>query len=227
MEAVLSAIYAAYGAGWDAADGVDARRRALTGEAIWLARLAVRLVPDEPEAEGLLALMLYCEARSKARRGADGMFIPLSCQDPKLWSVSMIRAAEAALSRAADGGRLGRYQLEAAIQSMHAQRGVTGAVPWNEMARLYEGLVRIAPTVGACVGRAAAVAKAAGPSAGLHLLNAMDPVDCAAYQPYWVVRASLLKEIGAEAEAGAARQIAVGLTEDPSVRAYLLSLKDR
>lgn len=222
LEAVLTAIYAAYGTGWEAADGADTRRRALTGEAIWLARLAVHLAPNEPEAKGLLALMLHCEARAGARRGADGAFIPLSQQDPALWSVPMIREAEAALSEAARLGRLGRYQLEAAIQSLHAQRGVTGVVPWTEMARLYEGLVRIAPTVGAEVGRAVAVAKAAGPAAGLELLSEVDAAVGAAYQPYWVARAALLEEMGARTEAADARRVAIGLTEDPSVRAYLL-----
>ena len=118
---MLDAIYAAYGSGWEDAAGTDARRKGLTAEAIWLARLLATLLPAEPEARGLLALMLYCEARAPARRDAVGAFVPLSEQDPGLWSRELILEAERELPRPRLG-RPGRFQLEAAIQSVHCQR---------------------------------------------------------------------------------------------------------
>jgi predicted RNA polymerase sigma factor len=223
VEAVLSAIYAAYGSGWDDLDGADARRSGLTEEAIWLARLVVGLAPDEPEARGLLALMLYCEARRPARRTPEGQFIPLSDQDPALWSRSMIIEAEEVLGQAATQRRLGRFQLEAAIQSVHVQRPYRQVMPWAEIAQLYEGLVRICPTMGALVGRAAAVAEAIGPDPGLALLDDIPADRSAGYQPYWALRAHLARRCGDPDQANRALARAIGLTEDPSVRAFLLA----
>lgn len=225
LDAVLSAIYAAYGTGWDNLDGADARRGDLIGEALWLARLLVALAPTEPEPKGLLALILHCEARRAARKDAQGRFVPLSEQDARLWDSARIREAEGMLTQAARAGRIGRFQLEAAIQSVHAQRAVTGRIPWEELARLYEGLVRIAPTIGALVGRAAAIAEARGPTVGLDSLGEIpeDAVD--RYQPYWVLRAHLLARMGEGDTARSARARAIGLTEDVSVRAFLLNLQ--
>jgi RNA polymerase sigma-70 factor (ECF subfamily) len=98
----------------------------LTGEAIWLARLVVEQLPDEPEPKGLLALMLYCSARRQARRDGDGRFVPLDRQDARLWDRNRIIEAESLLTAAARAGRFGRYQCEAAIQSVHIQRPITG-----------------------------------------------------------------------------------------------------
>ena len=171
LEAVLDAIYAAYGSGWEDAAGADARRKGLAEETIWLARLVTALLPGEPEARGLLALMLYCELRSAARRSPAGAFVPLSEQNPALWSRTMIVEAERELAAAGAGGRPGRYQLEAAIQSVHVQRGVTGRTNWEAVAMLYGGLVAICPTIGALVGRAAAIGEAHGPEYGLAALG--------------------------------------------------------
>ncbi len=221
LDAVLSAIYAAYGAGWDGIDGADRRLSGLAEEALWLARLTAGLAPNDPEASGLLALILHCEARRAARRGPAGEFIPLSRQDPRLWRRDLIIEAERTLTAAAALGRIGRFQLEAAIQSLHAQRAVTGRLPAEELARLYEGLVRIAPAMGALVGRAAAVAEARDAAQGLTLLDAI-PADAAlAYQPYWALRAHLLDRLARPFEARQARTHALGLTEDPAVRAFL------
>ena len=125
LEAVLEAIYAAYTTGWDAVAGGDPRHKGLADEAIWLAQLCVQLLPDEPEARGLLALMLYCSSRYRARRTSTGDYVPLSEQDTTLWSQPMIHQAECELRNASTFGKLGRFQLEAAIQSVHAQRAVT------------------------------------------------------------------------------------------------------
>ena len=226
LDAVLSALYAAYGAGWDEVEGSDAPLGGLTGEAIWLARLVADLAPQEPEAHGLAALMLHCEARRPARRDAQGRFTPLSQQDPGLWSQPLIAEAETRLRTAASLSRLGRFQLEAAIQSMHAQRAVTGRMPWEELARLYEGLVLIAPSVGAKVGRAAALAEARGADAGLASLDAIDAPGARTYQPLWALRAHLLDRLGRRTDAQDARRIAIGLTENAAVRSFLQGLND-
>lgn len=113
---VLEAIYAAYGSGWDDFAGADPWRRGLTDEAIWLARVLLKLMLEEPEARGLLALMLYCEARRHARRAGDGGYVPLSEQDTSLWSMPLMEEAERILATAAGQNRSGRFQLEAAIQ---------------------------------------------------------------------------------------------------------------
>ncbi len=221
LEAVLSAVYAAYGTGWEDVAGADPRRRGLAEEAIWLARLLAELMPDEPEAKGLLALMLHCEARRPARRDRSGGYVPLSDQDVGLWSRAMIAEAEARLTEAAAQGRPGRYQIEAAIQSAHAMRLSTGRRNWDSIALLYETLAEIAPTVGALIGRAAALAEDRGAEAGLAALDAIDPDHVQAHQPYWAVRADLLSRIGRTGEADAAYDRAIGLSEDEAVRSFL------
>lgn len=222
LEAVLDAIYAAYGSGWEDAAGADARRKGLTEEAIWLAGLVVGLLPEEPEARGLLALMLYCEARASARRTSAGEFVPLSEQDPRSWDRSMIAAAERELATAGGLGRVGRYQLEAAIQSAHSQRGVIGATNWDAILMLYAGLVAASLTIGALAGRAAAIAEALGAAPGLAAVDALPAQTARAYQPYWALRAHLLARLGDPA-ARTAYATAIGLAEDPAVKAFLLA----
>ena len=221
LEAVLSAIYAAYGTGWEDVAGADPRRRGLAEEAIWLARLLADRMPDEPEAKGLLALMLYCEARRPARRDETGGYVPLSDQDVGLWSHPMIDEAERLLTTAATMGRAGRYQIEAAIQSAHAMRMTTGRNNWESIALLYETLAAISPTVGARIGRAAALAEDRGAAAGLEALDAIDPDLIRSHQPYWAVRADLLSRLGRAADADAAYDRAIGLSEDDAVRSFL------
>ncbi|HEY6391587.1 MAG TPA: DUF6596 domain-containing protein [Bryobacteraceae bacterium] len=222
LDAVLEAIYAAYGSGWDDVPGADARRKGLTSEAIYLGRLLLQLMPSQPEVQGLLALMLHCEARRCARRTASGEFVPLSEQDTALWSRETIAEAERLLCAASCAQRIGRFQLEAAIQSAHAQRAKTGETDWEAVALMYEGLVRIIPTVGALVGRAAAIAEARGAAAGWSLLEAIPREAVKAYQPYWALAAHLLSRVGRTAEAGDAYERAIGLCGDPAVREFLL-----
>jgi len=222
LDAVLEAIYAAYGSGWEDVAGSDPRRRGLAEEAIWLGRLVARLLPDEPEAQGLLALMLYCEARRAARRNAAGAYVPLGFQDLRRWSRPMIEEAEEVLAGAARLKAAGRFQLEAAIQSVHAQRVRTGETDWEAVTLLYEGLLRHAPTIGARVAHAAALGEARDAEAGLAALDAIPPDEVATYQPYWALRGHVLKALGRAAEAGEAYERAIGLSEDPAVRAFLL-----
>jgi predicted RNA polymerase sigma factor len=221
LDAVLEAIYAAYGSGWDDVAGADPRRKGLAAEAIDLGRLLLRLMPAEAEVRGLLALMLHCEARRDARRSATGEYVPLSEQDVARWSTVMIQEAEGCLSVAARAHRIGRFQLEAAIQSVHAQRARTGHTDWEAIALLYEGLVRLAPTIGAFVGRAAAVAEARDAAAGWTLLEAMPAESVKSYQPYWALAAHLLKRMRLFEEADAAYKRAIGLCEDPAMREFL------
>ena len=221
LDAVLEAIYAAYGTGWDDGAGADPRRSGLAEEAVWLGRLITRLLPDEPEALGLLALMLHCEARRAARRDVAGRYVPLSAQDTARWSEPMIEEAEATLAAAAEHGAPGRFQLEAAIQSAHAQRAVRGRTDWDAIALLYEGLLRIAPTLGARVGHAAALAEAKGADAGLAALAAIPAEAVATYQPYWALRAHLLAALARAGEARDSYARAIGLSEDPAVREFL------
>jgi len=222
LDAVLEAIYAAFGIGWDDMAGVDQRGRDLAEEAIWLARVLLHLVPGEAEVHGLLALMLHCEARRAARRGPDGRYVPLSEQDCRQWSLPLVEEAERHLDEASSRGRTGRFQLEAAIQSVHAERARSGGIEWNAIMMFYEQLIRISPTLGTRTGYAAAVAEARGAEAGLAALNAIDPDDISAYQPYWAVRAHLLQRLGKTPEALHAFDRAIGLTEDPAVRQFLL-----
>jgi RNA polymerase sigma-70 factor (ECF subfamily) len=223
---VLEAIYAAYGSGWEDVAGAEARREDLADEAIWLGRLVTRLLPDEPEAWGLLALMLHCEARRAARRDASGGYVPLGRQDVERWAWPMIEEAERTLLVAARAGVPGRFQLEAAIQSAHAQRGHTGRTDCDAIALLYEGLVRLAPTVGACVGRAAALAEASGAGPALAALDALPSTVVASYQPYWALRAHLLATLGRADEAAQAYTRAIGLSEDEAVRVFLAGKED-
>jgi RNA polymerase sigma-70 factor (ECF subfamily) len=222
LDAVLEAIYAAFGIGWDDMAGTDQRGRDLTEEAVWLARVLLQLMPDEPEVRGLLALMLHCEARRSARRGPRGQYVPLSEQNPKQWSLPLIEEAEWHLGAAAEHGRSGRFQLEAAIQSVHAERARGGRIDWAAIVFFYEALIRISPTLGTRTGYAAAIAEANGPQAGLAALDAIDSDLVSDYQPYWAARAHLLQWLGKRPEALAAYDRAIGLAEDPAVREFLL-----
>jgi len=218
---VLEAIYAAYTTGWESLMETASTHHALATEAVTLGRMLTHLMPREPEALGLLALILHCEARREARYTNDGKFVPLDQQDTALWSQSMIEEAEKHLRSAAAVKRMGRYQLEAAIQSVHASRAKTGRIDWKEIALLYEGLVRIAPGIGSLVGRAVAIAQAGEPAAGLAALQEI-PVDRTGnYQPYWAARGHLLQLRNRKDEAVEAFNRAASLTDDPALREYL------
>lgn len=221
LGAVLEAIYAAYTNAWEMLDGGDPRHQGLAEEAIWLARLCIQLMPQEPETRGLLALMLYCEARRAARRTANGAYIPLLQQDTRLWSQATIDEAEQELTQAATFKQLGRFQLEAAIQSIHAQRAVTQQVDWEALALLYEGLIQLSPTLGALVSHAAAIAEARGFQEGLTMLLSIPSEAIKNYQPYWALKAHLLSQLNHPLEAKSAYDRAIGLSEDGAIRQFL------
>ncbi|MDX2235209.1 MAG: DUF6596 domain-containing protein [Hyphomonadaceae bacterium] len=218
--AVLDAIYAAFAEGWIDAVGVDGERRTLAQEAIWLGRVLAHAAPKEPEALGLLSLMLHLEARRAARRDAEGAFVPLDEQDCALWDESLIVAAERALFSAAALRRPGRYQLEAAIQSAHAARRRTGSTDWAAVVGLYDALFALTQSPVARLNRAAALARAAGAPEALaaleDLAGALDD-----YQPYWALRAHLLQAVGRDAEAAAAYAEAIAREHDAAVVQFL------
>lgn len=222
LDAVLDAVYAAFAEGWSDPGGTDVVRRDLTEEAMFLARLVTELLPHEPEALGLLALMLHAEARRRARRRADGEYVPLAEQDPALWDSQMIDEAEALLLRASALGTIGRYQLEGALQSAHVDRCRTGRANWDEVVRIYDALFALAGSPVVAINRALAVAELHGASAGLEALEQVaSDARLAEYQPYWAARAELLVKAGASGEARQAYNIAIGLERDPAVRRFL------
>lgn len=226
LGAVLEAIYAAYGTGWEES-GHSQDSGELTAEALYLAGLVRQLSHDHPEALGLTALMGYCEARRPARRNQQGAYVPLSEQDPALWHLPGIAAAERALHQAAAARAPGRFQLEAAIQSALCTRAYGRPVEWAAIEHLYEGLVRLYPTIGALVGRAAVVAHRHGPTAGLAALAAVHPRQAATYQPYWAAKANFLALSGAADQAAAAYDRATSLCQDSAVQSWLTHQKSQ
>lgn len=222
LGAVLDAIYAAFSEGWIDAAGTDIVRRDLTEEVMFLAALVADLLPREPEALGLLALMLHAEARRHARRGPDREYVPLAQQDPAFWNQRMIKRAEALLLRASAMGAIGRYQLEGAIQSAHVSRRQTGRNNWAEVVQLYDALLAQSGSPVVAINRALALAEIQGPIAGLEAIqNVASDARLAEYQPYWAARAELLAKTGERSEAHDAFEIAIGLERDPAVRRFL------
>ena len=208
---VLNAIYAAFGEGWFGG-------ALLSEEAIWLARVLLSQMPDEPEALGLLSLMLHVEARRPARAPKGG-FVPTEQQDMSLWRADLQAEAERLLFRAAKQDRLGRFQLEAAIQSAHAARKQRGDVDWAEIVMLYDGLLTFHPSAVTQLNRAAAIARRDGAGRGLAELELIGSLK--SYQPYWALRADLLRQLDRSAESRAAYDEAIARERDPAVIRFL------
>jgi len=221
LPAVLDAIYAAFTRGWIG-------RKGHAEEAIWLAQCVVSLVPDSPEAKGLLALMLYLHARQDARRGPQGEYVPLDEQDVSQWDHEAINAAEALLHAANRSGPSGRYQIEAAIQSVHCSRRNGEAPNWQTIASLYDLLFALLPSPVVRLNRALARSHVEGAPRALEEVVALeqDP-RIESYQPYWAGRAQLAAEAGKREMAMEAYEVAAGLAQDPAVRAYLMRRRKR
>jgi RNA polymerase sigma-70 factor (ECF subfamily) len=221
LDTVLDAIYACFAEGWTDAAGTDIARRDLAEEAIFLGHLVNQLLPNDAEALGLLALMLHAEARRSARR-RKSEYIPLSEQDPNLWNCAMIAEAEALLLRASSLRSIGRYQLEAAIQSAHVHRRRSGLNNWSEVTQLYDALLATSGSPVVAINRALAIAESQSPQAALAALKEVErDARLAEYQPYWAARAELLAKVGAAAEAHHAYELAIGLERDDSIRRFL------
>lgn len=223
LGAVLEAIYAAFAHGWAEAFADDPRGRDLAEEAIWLGRVLTGLAPAEPEAQGLLALMLYAHSRRAARRDNDGKYVPLSDQQTEVWDHPAIEEAERLLRAASASGAPGRFQLEAAVQSVHAARRRTGLTDWQAVAALYDALYALTGSPVVAVNRAVAVAQTRGPAAALALIEDIGAqAALAGFEPYWVAKAELAAKTGDVAEARRAYEIAIGLQADPAARAFLV-----
>jgi predicted RNA polymerase sigma factor len=222
LDTVLDAIYAAFAEGWTDPGGTDFVRRDLTEEALFLARLVAELLGEDPEALGLLALMLYAEARRRARRSRDGEYVPLANQDQSLWDLQMIAEAEALILRFSALRSIGRYQLEAALQSAHVYRCRTGHANWAEVLQLYDALLALTNSPVVAINRALAIAERQGADTALHAMpDLAADKRLAEYQPYWAARAELLARTGANGEAHQAYEIAIGLERDSAVRRFL------
>ncbi len=222
LDTVLDAIYGAFAEGWADGTGTDSALRDLAEEAIFLCRVVAELLPSEPEALGLLALMLHAEARRRARRNSNGEYVPLAEQDVELWDAAMITEAEEWLQRASLMGSIGRYQLEGALQSAHVYRRRTGVANWEEVVQLYDALMAVAGSPVVAINRALAIAELHGAGPGLAALQEIGADErLVEYQPYWAARAELSARAGERDEAHEAYEMAMGLERDPAVRRWL------
>ena len=222
VNAVLDAVYAAFTEGWADGLGTNSARQELIDEALFLARLLTELLPSEPEGLGLLALMLHAAARRHARRSATAEFIPLDQQDITLWDRPLIEEAEAALRQAHELGIVGRYQLEAALQSAHVHRIMTGQNNWRDVLKLYDALLAVSDSPVVAVNRALAVAECDGVQTAIQDLESVaGDARLASYQPYWATRAELMRRAGRNDEARHSFEMAIGLEVDPAVRRFL------
>ncbi len=223
LDAVLAAIYAAFSEGWADPAGTESRRRNLAEEGLFLGGLTASLLPEEPEVLGLMALMLHAEARRDARRDRQGRYVPLAEQNPDDWDGAMIDEAETLLFQASAMGKIGRYQLEAAVQSAHVVRRVTGQADWAAIIQLYDALAAITGSPVVSVNRAVAIAEAEGPAAAIAALDAASgDIRLADYQPYWAARAAILARTGDIHATDHAYERAIGLEADPAVRDFLM-----
>ena len=226
MASVLEAVYGAYVIDW--ATGPQARQ--LPSEALHLAEVLTTLVPGDPEALGLAALIELSAARGPARVDAEGHFVALADQDPALWNQELISRAHKHLRAAHTRGQLGRFQLEAAIQAVHCARGRDGTTDWPTLLTLHRILQAIAPSLGSGVALAAVTAEVDGPAAGLAALDALlleAGQRARLFQPAKATRAHLLDRLGRKEEAVAAYDSAISLTHDTAEREYLESRRDR
>jgi len=221
LPAVLEAIYGAAAIDWRGVAG-PSLRESLAAEALYLAVTLARLLPDEPEALGLAALLSLSLSRAPARLGASGAVVPLDEQDPARWDPALIRQGEALLRRAHGLGRVGRFQIEAAIESAHCDRARSGTTDRQALLALYTALVRIAPTLGARVALAATIGEVEGASAGIAALDSVAALPGAErFQPAWATRAHLLVLAGRPADARLAYERAIALCTDPGIRSRL------
>jgi RNA polymerase sigma-70 factor (ECF subfamily) len=199
----------------------------LAEEAIWLARLLLELCPNEPEIIGLLALLLYAEARAAARRTSGGDYVPLSEQDPALWNDKWLGEAEELLWKASSYRKIGRFQVEAAIQSAHVARRKTGRTDWAAILSLYDALLIFARSPVVIINRSVAIAAVRGPAEALQELDGLaDEPRIRDYQPYWAAKANFYQRLGDIPNAKLAYTRAAGLSTDNAVRKFLILRKD-
>ncbi|MEU2664875.1 sigma-70 family RNA polymerase sigma factor [Micromonospora sp. NPDC007220] len=218
LPAVLAVLYLIFTEGHTASSGDRLVRDDLCAEAIRLGRLLVRLMPDEPEALGLLALMLLTEARRPARTTADGALVPLPEQDRRRWDAGLVGEGQALVRRCLRRDRPGPYQIQAAIAAVHSDAPDAAGTDWAQILRLYDQLTACAPGPVVALNRAVALAEVAGPAAGL---AAVERLDLAGYHVFHAVRADLLRRLGRAGEAARAYRTAAERTDNAAERAFL------
>ena len=221
LDTVLHVIYLVFNEGYSASSGGSLTRADLSGEAIRLGRLLVELLP-EPEALGLLALMLLHESRRNARTSSSGELILLTDQNRSLWDRALIAEGEALVERALASRRIGPYTLQAAIAAVHAEASVASATDWTRIVDLYDVLMRAAPSPVVELNRAVAVAMRDGPLAGLALVDTiLSRGDLADYPLAHSARAELCRRLGKTGDARASYERALGLTRQEPQRRFL------
>jgi RNA polymerase sigma-70 factor (ECF subfamily) len=223
LRAVLAVVYLIFNEGYAASSGDDLVREDLCAEAIRLGRLLTELMPDEPEATGLLALMLLLESRRPARTSADGDLVLLAAQDRGLWDRGLIAEGQDLVRRCLRRNQPGPYQIQAAINAVHSDAPSTDATDWGQILQLYDQLLAAAPSPVVALNRAVAVAEVEGPAAGLALVEGME-LD--GYYLFHAIRADLLKRLGRAAEAASAYEAATARTSNAAERAFLLRSRE-
>ena len=223
LRAVLAVIYLVYNEGHTASSGERLDRADLGAEAIRLGRLLAELMPDEPEAQGLLALMLLLESRRPARSTADGGLVLLADQDRRLWDRDLIDEGQAIVRRCLRRDDPGPYQIQAAINAVHSDAPAVQDTDWQQIVRLYDQLLAVSPTPVVALNWAVAVAEVDGPEAGLALVDA---VDLDGYYVFHAIRADLLRRLGRNAEAATAYAAAIERTDNVAEREYLQGRRD-
>ncbi len=227
LPAVLEAIYGAYAIDWMLVSGSSPSSpvviESLAAEALYLASTLATLLEDEPEAYGLAALIALSLSRADARV-VDGRHIPLDEQDITRWDAGLIARGESWLRRAHALGSIGRFQLEAAIQSVHCARAASGVTDWVTLRKLYEALVAVAPSLGSRVSLAAVIGQLDGAERGLSALDDITDTAMRRFQPAWATRAHLLTVAGRTDEAADAYEKAISLTTEAAMRDHLRSL---
>ena len=218
LPAVLAVLYLIFNEGYAASAGDVLVRTELCLEAIRLGRLLAELMPDEPEVTGLLALMLLAEARRPARTGASGELVRLGDQDRRLWDVALISEGHELVRQCLRRNRPGPYQIQAAINAVHTDAASAETTDWSQVVQLYDQLLALTPNPVAALHRAVAVAEVDGPDVALDLV-AETGLDH--YHLFHAIRADLLRRLGRDAEAVAAYDVAIALTENSAERDFL------
>jgi RNA polymerase sigma-70 factor, ECF subfamily len=224
LSGVLAVVYLIFNEGYTASSGDQLARADLCAEAIRLGRLLARLMPDEPEVSGLLALMLLTESRRAARTSADGALVLLADQDRSRWDRALIAEGQALVRQCLRRGQPGRYQIQAAISAVHSDAPIAAATDWGQILRLYDQLLVVAPSPVVALNRAVAVAELDGPAAALALV---DDLDLDRYYLFHAIRADLLRRLGRRAEADAAYDTAIARSGNAAERAHLALAKQQ
>jgi RNA polymerase sigma-70 factor (ECF subfamily) len=221
LDAVLRVVYLVFNEGYSASSGASVTRHDVSGEAIRLGRLLLELLP-EPEAVGLLALMLLQESRRAARTSPSGDLVLLEDQDRTLWNREYIKEGLALVQRALSSRRFGPYTLQAAIAAVHAEASGAAATDWTQIVGLYDVLMRAEPSPVVELNRAVAVAMRDGPAAGLSLIDAiLARGDLKNYHLAHAARADLCRRLGRRAEARASYERALKLSQQQPERRFL------